>query len=297
MNKYKLEDYMPEEEFNQIDEPGDPQHVDDIPSVKLHVDDNENLAIQISAFYHGPENKKIPLLVGNKVLQDLLLKAFQVESQKMFRRVVHGVLGIPYGLPENETNKTMTNETKLWQLRAGLITESEYQESLEGVSEAVAPKTTKATDIQFILRDLLAAYGENFPYSEEFKAYTVGQIADDHANLKKAGVSESSLEELDLPAAPSSPDTKTTSADNKMGLGGKPPASTIQALGTKLRDLGNNLLKSKSLTKGGPTANMGTSEIAQLEVLLNKLLQGAGSETNTTSALRQVGTIAATKVK
>lgn len=131
MNKYKLEDYIPEEEFNQIDEPEDPQRIDDIPSVKLYVDDNDKLTIQISAFYHGPENKKIPLLIGNEVLQDLLLKAFQVESQKMFRRVIHGILGQPYGLPENKKTKTMTNETKLWQLRAGLITEGEYQESIE----------------------------------------------------------------------------------------------------------------------------------------------------------------------
>lgn len=167
MDKYKLEDYLPEEEFNQIDEPEDPQHIDDIPSVKLYVDDNEKLTIQISAFYHGPENKKIPLLVGNEVLQDLLLKAFQIESQKMFRKVVHGVLGEPYGLPENiknNKNKTMTNETKLWQLRAGLITEGEYQESLEefnlekkpatGTGQLAADFIGKAKDIRQSNQDI-----------------------------------------------------------------------------------------------------------------------------------------------
>ena len=91
-----------EDEYNQIDEPPDPQHVDDVPSVRLYVDDNDKLKLEISAFYHGPENHKIPLLVGNKVLQDLLLKTFQVESQKMFRSVIHSILGTPYGLPETK---------------------------------------------------------------------------------------------------------------------------------------------------------------------------------------------------
>lgn len=94
-----------EEEFNQIDEPLDPEQVDDVPSVRLYVDDNDKLKLEISAFYHGPENGKIPLLVNNKVLQDLLLKTFQVESQKMFRNVIHSILGIPYGLPENKDKK------------------------------------------------------------------------------------------------------------------------------------------------------------------------------------------------
>jgi hypothetical protein len=30
------------------------------------------------------------------------MKAIQMEAQKAFRRAVHSVLGIPYGLPESE---------------------------------------------------------------------------------------------------------------------------------------------------------------------------------------------------
>ena len=76
----------------------DPDTIDDIPSVKLDIDDNGLMRIQLSAFFHGPENGKIPLLKDNPVLQELVMKAIQEESQKAFRRAVHGVLGIPYGL-------------------------------------------------------------------------------------------------------------------------------------------------------------------------------------------------------
>jgi hypothetical protein len=87
-----------EEEHNMLQ---DPNPIDDLPSVKLDIDDNGLMKIELSAFYHGPENGKIPLLINNPALQDVVMKAIQIESQKAFRRAVHGVLGIPYGLPEN----------------------------------------------------------------------------------------------------------------------------------------------------------------------------------------------------
>lgn len=128
MNKYKLEDYIPEEEHNVLI---DPNEMDDIPSVKIHIDDDNNMVLQVSSFYHSSGNGKIALLKNNQILQDLLMKAIQQQAQKMFRHTVHGILGQPYGLPENRKNKTMTNETKLWQLRAGLITEGEYMAAME----------------------------------------------------------------------------------------------------------------------------------------------------------------------
>lgn len=84
-----------EEEHNFLPEPN---VIDDVPSVKLDMDDNGMMKIEVSAFFHGPENRKTPLLANNKVLQDLLMKAIQQESQNAFRRAVHSVLGIPYGL-------------------------------------------------------------------------------------------------------------------------------------------------------------------------------------------------------
>ena len=84
-----------EEEHNFL---YDPNPTDDVPSVKLDIDDNGVMKIQVSAFFHGPENGKVPLLINNRVLQDLVMKAIQSESQKAFRRAVHSVLGIPYGL-------------------------------------------------------------------------------------------------------------------------------------------------------------------------------------------------------
>lgn len=80
----------------------DPNLVDDVPSVKLDIDDNGMMKIQLTAFFHTPDNGKVPLLINNPALQEVVMKAIQLESQKAFRKAVHGVLGIPYGLPESE---------------------------------------------------------------------------------------------------------------------------------------------------------------------------------------------------
>jgi len=76
----------------------DPNPVDDLPTVKLDVDDNGLMKIELTAFFHTKDNGKTSLLVNNPALQDVLMKAIQIQSQKAFRKAVHGVLGIPYGL-------------------------------------------------------------------------------------------------------------------------------------------------------------------------------------------------------
>ena len=87
-----------EEEHSYLE---DPNPIDDLPSVKLDIDDNGTMKIELSAFFHDKTNGKIPLLANNPALQDVVMKAIQIEAQKAFRKAVHGVLGIPYGLPEN----------------------------------------------------------------------------------------------------------------------------------------------------------------------------------------------------
>jgi hypothetical protein len=96
INEEDKSTYM-EDEDNYLP---DPELLDDVPSVKLHINDHGLMRIKLSAFYHGPENGKIPLLKDNPVLQELVMKAIQMESQKAFRRAVHSVLGIPYGLKQ-----------------------------------------------------------------------------------------------------------------------------------------------------------------------------------------------------
>lgn len=91
-----------EEEHNFLE---DPNPLDDVPSVKLDINDDGMMKIEVSSFFHTPNNGKVSLLVGNPVLQDLVMKAVQAETQKAFRRAVHGVLGIPYNLPENKDKK------------------------------------------------------------------------------------------------------------------------------------------------------------------------------------------------
>ena len=60
------------------------------------------MLVQMSAQYHDSTNGKIAMLKDNPTLQEVLMKAIQIESQKAFRKAVHGVLGIPYGLKESK---------------------------------------------------------------------------------------------------------------------------------------------------------------------------------------------------
>jgi hypothetical protein len=87
-----------EEEDNVLP---DENPIDDLPGVHLHIDDNGMMSIKVTAFYHDSSNGKVPLLIDNPALQDVVMKAIQIETQKAFRKAVHGVLGIPYGLKEN----------------------------------------------------------------------------------------------------------------------------------------------------------------------------------------------------
>ena len=88
----------PEIEESESNYMEDPNPLDDVPSVKLDIDDNGTMRIELSAFFHDKSNRKIPLLKNNPALQNVVMKAIQIESQKAFRKAVHGVLGIPYGL-------------------------------------------------------------------------------------------------------------------------------------------------------------------------------------------------------
>ena len=78
----------------------DENPMDDFPGIAIEVDDDNNMRVQLSSQYHDSTNGKIALLKDNPALQQVVMKAIQIEAQKAFRRAVHGVLGIPYGLPE-----------------------------------------------------------------------------------------------------------------------------------------------------------------------------------------------------
>ena len=108
--------------------------LDDIPSVNIDVDDNNNMTLQLSAFFHSKDNGKIALLKNNPVLQDVLMKAIQVEAQKMFRKTVHGILGLPFGLKEEEDftpipdPKEPKPEAKQFQILASMITNTKVND-------------------------------------------------------------------------------------------------------------------------------------------------------------------------
>jgi hypothetical protein len=88
-----------EEEVNILP---DENPLDDIPGIQIKIDNNNNMFVQMSAQYHDSTNGKIAMLKDNPTLQEVLMKAIQIESQRAFRKAVHGVLGIPYGLKETK---------------------------------------------------------------------------------------------------------------------------------------------------------------------------------------------------
>ena len=88
-----------EEEVNILP---DENPLDDVPGIEIKIDGNNNMFVQMSAQYHDSTNGKIAMLKDNPALQEVLMKAIQIESQKAFRKAVHGVLGIPYGLKESK---------------------------------------------------------------------------------------------------------------------------------------------------------------------------------------------------
>ena len=88
-----------EEEMNMLP---DENPLDDAPGIQIKIDDNNNMLVQMSAQYHDSTNGKIAMLKDNPALQEVVMKAIQIEAQKAFRKAVHGVLGIPYGLKETK---------------------------------------------------------------------------------------------------------------------------------------------------------------------------------------------------
>jgi hypothetical protein len=76
----------------------------DVPSIDISIQTDERgedtLFMNISTLYHGGGNKKISILKDNPQLQQQVMQAMQKEIQSTFRRVIHSILGEPYGLDE-----------------------------------------------------------------------------------------------------------------------------------------------------------------------------------------------------
>ena len=81
---------------------------DDVPSIDIQlIDDKEGASspkafVNFSSMYHSGNNGKMEILRNNPALQDKVMMALQSEFQKTFRRVIHGILGEPFGLNEKE---------------------------------------------------------------------------------------------------------------------------------------------------------------------------------------------------
>jgi hypothetical protein len=81
---------------------------DDVPSIDIQIiDDKEGASspkafVNFSSMYHSGDNGKMEILRNNPALQDKVMMALQSEFQKTFRRVIHGILGKPFGLDEEK---------------------------------------------------------------------------------------------------------------------------------------------------------------------------------------------------
>jgi len=77
---------------------GDDSLFDDLPAVDLHIDDSGNMSISIQAMYHDPTNHKVSILMSNPHLREKVVQIIRQKAQVLFRSVIHGVAGEPYGL-------------------------------------------------------------------------------------------------------------------------------------------------------------------------------------------------------
>jgi hypothetical protein len=106
---------------------------DDIPSIEIQlIDDKEGISspkafVNISSMGHGGENGKMEILKNNPALQDKVMKELQIEFQKTFRRVIHSILGEPFGLDEK---KVKAEKTSL---------EKKITEALDKINEELCP--------------------------------------------------------------------------------------------------------------------------------------------------------------
>jgi hypothetical protein len=91
---------------------------DDVPSIDIQIiDDKEGASspkafVNFSSMFHSGDNGKIEILKNNPALQDKVMMALQSEFQKTFRRVIHGILGEPFGLNEDAFEDTYNSNVK-----------------------------------------------------------------------------------------------------------------------------------------------------------------------------------------
>jgi hypothetical protein len=74
---------------------------DDVPSVRIHIDDAEKtprMFVEIDRLYHSGDTGKIEILKKDKSLQKKLAERLQKDFQNTFRKAVHELVGKPNDL-------------------------------------------------------------------------------------------------------------------------------------------------------------------------------------------------------
>lgn len=86
---------------NQIIGIEDPTFYDDVPSVRFTIDDTTGetlLVMEVGPMTHSDDNLKLTVLKDRPELYEKLVKTMQSELQSTFRKVIHSILGKPFGL-------------------------------------------------------------------------------------------------------------------------------------------------------------------------------------------------------
>lgn len=76
---------------------------DDVPSVRIHIDDGEEkprMFVEVGPMYHSGDNGKVEVLKNDKALQEKLVKRLQKDFQDTFRKAVHELAGKPNDLKQ-----------------------------------------------------------------------------------------------------------------------------------------------------------------------------------------------------
>ena len=96
---------------NEFEAAVDPNMYDDVPTVNLYIDDTDGqdkMFVEISAMYHSGDNGKVAILKQNPELRQQVVAALQKEIQAAFRKTIHTLAGVPYGLKEKQDNMKLS---------------------------------------------------------------------------------------------------------------------------------------------------------------------------------------------
>ena len=109
--KYLISEEVSNVLENEFEAAIDPNMYDDVPTINLYIDDadgQDKMFIEISAMYHSGDNGKVSILKQNPELRQQVVTTLQKEIQAAFRKTIHTLAGVPFGLKEKQDNMKLS---------------------------------------------------------------------------------------------------------------------------------------------------------------------------------------------